>query len=243
MAADSTHWDDLPVLSQLDGRTQSVLREYKKRLIDIAVPHGFVGRATVSSLDAFHLADSLEILRILDGFPHHERPLRIADVGTGAGLPGIPLAIARPSMSFYLIESRKRRCCFIQDTIEALNLANVEVVHMRGESAGRDQDLREHFDLVVARALSLSSAALEVTFPLCRVGGSVALFKTEKQIPEIQAAMVVAQRLGGSLSSFHRYELPDLFHPRIIAIFSKLTATPSDFPRRPGGPERRPLAE
>ena len=114
---------------------------------------------------------------------------------------------------------------------------------MRGESAGRDQDLREHFDLVVARALSLSSAALEVTFPLCRVGGSVALFKTEKQIPEIQAAMVVAQRLGGSLSSFHRYELPDLFHPRIIAIISKLTATPSDFPRRPGVPERRPLAE
>jgi 16S rRNA (guanine527-N7)-methyltransferase len=220
-----------------------LLRAYKKRLIDIAVPHGFVGRATVSSIDAFHLADSLELLRILDGCPRHERPLRIADVGTGAGLPGIPLAIARPSMNFHLIESRKRRCCFIQDTIEALNLANVEVVHMRGESAGRNQGLREHFDLVAARALSLSSAALEVTFPLCRVGGSVALFKTEKQIPEIKAAVVVAHRLGGALRSFQRYEFPGLVHPRVIATFSKLTTTSSDFPRRPGVPERRPLAE
>ena len=243
LSADDIRWNDFPILAQLDARTQSVLRAYKRRLIDIAVPHGFVGRSTVRSLDTFHLADSLELLRILDGFPQHGRSLRIADVGTGAGLPGIPLAIARPSMSFYLIESRKRRCCFLQDTIEDLNLVNAKVVHMRGESAGRDRALREHFDLVTARALSITSTALEITLPLCRVGGSVALFKTETQIPATKAAIVVANRLGGTLSSFHRYDLPELVHPRVIAIFNKQVATPSDFPRRPGVPERRPLAE
>ena len=234
-------WDHLPFLKSLDSAARSTLRAYVRRLVELAAPRGYIGKSTVARLDTLHLADSLAALPVLDGVAPAAEPLRLADIGSGAGLPGIPLAIARPPTRVLLIESRGRRCRFLEDTGVELNLPGVRVEQTRGELAGRDPALRERFDVVTARALVSTPAALEISLPLCRVGGVVVLYKTESQVSELEAAESVATRLGGSLDRLDRYELPGLDQPRVLAIFAKTTPTPPEYPRRAGVPERRPL--
>ena len=234
-------WDDLPALSGLDSSAQSTLRAYGELLTELAAPRGYVGKATVAALDSVHLADSLAALPVLDATDAEGEQLLVADVGSGAGLPGIPLAIARPSLSALLIESRGRRCRFLEETVAKLNLPHVHVEQMRGELAGRDPGLRERFHIVTARALTATAVALELTLPLCRLGGRVILYKTEGQLAEIEAAAPVAAQLGGGLDHLLRYELPGLDQPRVLAVFAKTAPTPPDYPRRAGVPRRRPL--
>ncbi len=210
-------------------------------LMELAAPRGYIGKSTVSALDTLHLADSLAALPVLDAIAAGPEALRLADIGSGAGLPGIPLAITRPSISVVLIESRARRCRFLEDTVAGLKLPNVRVVQVRGELAARDPELRESFHLVTARALTASPAALEISLPLCRLSGLVVLYKTAAQVSEVEAAAPVAAQLGGSLDRLHRYELPGLDQPRVLAVVAKSAPTPPEYPRRAGVPKRRPL--
>jgi len=234
-------WDDLPYLKDLDSAARSTMRDYARVLTELAAPRGYIGKSTVAGLDTVHLADSLAALPVLDAVAADPDPLRIADIGSGAGLPGIPLAIARPSTFVRLIESRGRCCRFLEETVAGLKLPNVRVEHARGELAAHDSELRESFHVVTARALTATPAALEISLPLCRLGGLVLLYKTEAQVSEVEAATPVAAQLGGTLEQLHRYELPGLNQPRVLAVFAKASPTPPEYPRRAGVPKRRPL--
>lgn len=234
-------WDQLPYLKELDSAARSTMRDYVRLLTELAAPRGYIGKSTVAGLDTVHLADSLAALPVLDTIAAGSEPLRIADIGSGAGLPGIPLAIARPSTFVLLIESRARRCRFLEETVAGLKLPNVRVEQARGELAAHYSDLRESFHIVTARALTATPAALEISLPLCGLGGLVLLYKTEAQVPEVEAATPVAVQLGGTLEQLHRYELPGLDQPRMLAVFAKTSPTPSEYPRRAGVPKRRPL--
>jgi 16S rRNA (guanine527-N7)-methyltransferase len=234
-------WENLPYLKDLDSAARSTMRDYARVLTELAAPRGYIGKSTVAGLHTVHLADSLAALPVLDAIVAGPEPLRIADIGSGAGLPGIPLAIARPSTFVLLIEARARRCRFLEETVAGLKLPNVRVEQARGELAAHDFELRESFHIVIARALTATLAALEISLPLCRVGGLVLLYKTEAQVSEVEAATPVAAQLGGTLDRLHRYELPGLNQPRMLAVFAKASPTPPEYPRRPGVPKRRPL--
>jgi len=166
---------------------------------------------------------------------------RVADVGSGAGLPGLVLAIARPQASYTLIESSARRAAFLRLAARELRLANVAVAHGRAEELGRQPEHRERYDLVVGRAVAPLPVLLEYCLPLARVDGRVIAQKGPAGESELARAGGALATLGGRLTDLHRLELPQGAGARLLVVVQKAAATPDKYPRRPGIPAKRPL--
>jgi 16S rRNA (guanine527-N7)-methyltransferase len=162
----------------------------------------------------------------------------VVDVGSGAGLPGLPLKLARPELEITLLEADQAKAAFLVQACARLGLEGVEVVPMRAEDAGHDARYRERFDLAVARALAPMPSLVELCLPLVRVGGRLLAQKTGRE--DISAAARAIDTLGGSL----RGVLPARSGIRdagTVVIVDKLLPTPAPYPRRPGVPGRKPL--
>src|SRR5712691_13201450 len=162
----------------------------------------------------------------------------LVDVGSGAGLPGIPLKIARPEIQVTLIESDQAKAAFLVHACATLRLENVEVVARRAEEAGRDPRLREKFDVAVARALAPLPVLVELCLPLVRVGGRLLAQKTRDEDPA--AAAIAIELLGGNLSGVIAATSAARAAGTVVVI-DKARPAPAKYPRRPGVPARRPL--
>jgi len=163
---------------------------------------------------------------------------RVVDVGSGAGLPGIPIKIARPDLEVTLIEADQAKAAFIVHACAALGLERVEVVARRAEEAGHDPKLREAFDVAVARALAPLPVLVELCLPLVRVGGRLLAQKTEAEDPTAAARAI--RLLGGELS----FIVPAPSTARgtgTVVVIDKVRPTPRLYPRRAGVPARKPL--
>jgi 16S rRNA (guanine527-N7)-methyltransferase len=181
-----------------------------------------------------HYADSL--LALNHGlFPHG---CRVIDVGTGAGFPGIPLAIARPDMQMTLLESMQKRCDFLIEAVSLLDLRNVRVMVGRAEDMGRG-DFREQFDLALARAVAVLPVLAEYLMPLVKVGGHALCWKGPALREELPAGERACQRLGGELGALIDLEIPGRSH--YIQVINKVKATPAKYPRKAGMPGKKPL--
>ena len=164
---------------------------------------------------------------------------RLVDVGSGAGLPGLPLRLARPDLRLTLLEANRRRAAFLVRACAALGLDDVEVLAERAEVAGRQPAQREAYDAAVARALAPMAVLAELCLPLVRVGGRLLAMKTEAAT-EVEAAATAIDLLGGELKEV--VPAPSQARSRgSIVVVDKLRPTPPDYPRRPGVPSRRPL--
>lgn len=162
----------------------------------------------------------------------------LVDVGSGAGLPGLPIKIARPDLEVTLIEADQAKAAFLVQACAALKLEDVHVVARRAEDAGHDPGLRERFDVAVARALAPLPVLVELCLPLVRVGGRLLAQKTEAEDPGIAARAI--DLLGGELSAVLR--APSAARRAgTVVIIDKVRPTPATYPRRPGIPSRRPL--
>ena len=181
-----------------------------------------------------HLADALVAL----DFPELRRAARIADLVAGAGVPGLPLAIARPEATVFLVESNRRKCVFIARAIEATGAINAVVVAERAESW---PDGLGRCDVVTARALAPLPVVAEYAAPLLREGGTLIAWRGRQDHDQEAAAVIAAAELG------LRYEapVPVLPHPdavhRHLQRLVKIAPTPDRFPRRPGVARKRPL--
>ncbi|HXA43471.1 MAG TPA: 16S rRNA (guanine(527)-N(7))-methyltransferase RsmG [Candidatus Solibacter sp.] len=153
---------------------------------------------------------------------------RVADVGSGGGLPGIPLKLAVPGLSLCLVESDQRKAEFLRDTVIALDLTDVEVQAKRAEEIGRDERHREAYDVVVTRAAAKAPVAAEYCLPLVRPGG---LMLALAQYKDWDLARRAIGQLGGRLDGERSG----------VIVVSKLRHTPEQFPRRVGVPGKRPL--
>ena len=162
----------------------------------------------------------------------------VVDVGSGGGLPGLPLKIARPDLSVTLIEADQRKAAFLVQACVKLGLSGVEVIARRAEEAGHDARLRETFDLAVARALAPTPVLVELCLPLVRVGGRLLAQKTDKE--EMAAAERAIELLGGSLDGLIAAP-SSARRSGTVMIVSKVRPTPAAYPRRAGVPSRRPL--
>ena len=163
---------------------------------------------------------------------------RVVDVGSGAGLPGIPIKIARPDLEMTLIEADQTKAAFLVHACAALGLEHVDVVARRAEEAGQDPAMRESFDVAVARALAPLPVLVELCLPLVRVGGRLLAQKTESEDPATAARAI--QLLGGKLSGVEA--APSAARRAgTIVIIDKLRPTPASYPRRAGVPARKPL--
>lgn len=178
-----------------------------------------------------HVLDSLTLVESLSARPDLRS---IVDVGSGGGLPAIPLALALPDRSFTLLEATGKKARFLEEAARTLNLANVQVVETRAETYGRSLG-RERFDAATARAVARLPVLLELTLPLVRRGGVCFALKGAQAAQETQEAHRALALLGGQVSSLRRTDTGT------ILTIEKVGATPAKYPRKPGEPKRMPL--
>ena len=166
----------------------------------------------------------------------------IVDIGSGAGIPGIPMHIADPSLALTLVESHGRRCEFLETAIDELALDGVAVRRMRAEEAGRDPELREGFDLAVARAVAPLPVLVEYALPLLRPGGLLAAPKGSRASDELREAEAAIETLGGHVLTPLPLSLPEGAVAQIVVLVRRSGPMPERYPRRPGIPSKRPLS-
>ncbi len=206
----------------------------------MAARRGFIGKSTAGDLEIVHLADSLAAMPLIESHTAGGSG-RLVDVGSGAGLPGLPIAIAMSDLAVVLLESSTRREAFLRETVVALGIKNVRIIRARAEDSGRDPDHRERYDLAVSRAVLPSTPALELSLPLVRVGGLAVLYKTADQARMLKESDSAAMMLGARAGTTVEYRLPGLRQNRRLALYEKISATPPAYPRRSGVPAKRPL--
>lgn len=174
-----------------------------------------------------------------DGAP---AALTCLDVGSGGGLPGIPLAIWFPMLQVTLLESTAKKSAFLREVVEALDLGNVTVQTGRAEDVGRDPAARDRFDLVVARALAPLPVALELCLPFARKGGLVVLPRGSDLAAQLPDGEAAAAKLSARLRPPIPLDDPELPPGRSLVVAEKLGPTPHRYPRRAGQPAKQPLA-
>jgi 16S rRNA (guanine527-N7)-methyltransferase len=181
-----------------------------------------------------HLADSLVALEL----DEVRRAGSAVDLGSGAGLPGLPLAVAMPDSTFVLVESAVRKCTYLSALAERCRIMNVEVVHARAEDTAAGLG---RFDLVTARALAALPVVLEYAAPLLAVGGHLVAWRGRRDPHDERAAAKAAEELGLSPVQVHQTHPYPEAHHRHLHVWLKVMETPARFPRRPGMAVKRPL--
>lgn len=183
-----------------------------------------------------HFLDSLALARVWQSLP----PDSLADIGTGAGLPGLPLKLLWPTMRLLLVESIGKKTEFLKHMVEILELQDVTIRTSRAEELGRDPHYREQFAGVTARAVSTLDVLAEYCLPLCRVGGVFVAPKSASGEQEAQQAHRAIELLGGKFGQSVPVQLPGV-EPRTLIVVHKMQPTPPQYPRRVGIPSKRPL--
>lgn len=188
-----------------------------------------------------HFLDSLTVLAAMQAMGATDRPPAVVDVGSGAGFPGLALRLLQPHMQLTLVESVGKKCDFLRHMAAMLGLTDVRVVHARAEELGQHRDHREHYDWALARAVAQLPVLLEYLLPLVRVGGYALAQKGKSAHDEVQQATHALAVLGGGEVAVQSLSLPALRGPRYLVRIKKVAATPPNYPRRPGMPNKRPL--
>ena len=165
---------------------------------------------------------------------------RVLDIGSGAGLPGIPLAIARPDLRITLLEATSKKCTFLRETIEALGLPHADVAEGRAEELAHDPVLRGSFDLVIARAVAALPVLVEYAVPFLRVGGHLAASKGIGARREVHEAAHALEELGAVVREAVALPVQDV--ASTLVLVEKVRPTPERYPRRTGIPSKRPLS-
>lgn len=184
-----------------------------------------------------HFLDSVSLTKQMD----LHQPLKVLDLGTGAGFPGIPLKIVFPELEITLMDSLNKRVLFLQDVISSLQLENIEAVHGRAEEAAKNKKYRESFDLCVSRAVANISTLSEYCLPFVKIGGSFISYKSSTIEDELEDGKKGIAILGGKVKDVYKFTLPDSELQRSFVIIEKEKKTPKAYPRKAGTPSKEPL--
>lgn len=176
-----------------------------------------------------HFADSLSLLNFVD-IPQNSS---LADVGTGAGFPGVVLKIARPDIKLTLIDSLNKRLVFLGEVCAQLGI-EAKLIHSRAEDGARDEKLRESFDFVASRAVARMNVLSEYCLPYVKVGGAFCAMKGAQANEEFKESLNANNTLGGKLEKKYFFELPENGGERAIAVVRKVKNTPQKYPRQSG---------
>ena len=223
----------------LSPETAARFNLYEQRLVEwnekmnltaITDPYGIVVR---------HFTDSLTLL------PHLPAgPCSLIDVGTGAGFPGIAVALCRPDIRLTLLDSLRKRLGFLEAVCDELGVP-VTLIHARAEEGGRQKELREQFDVATARAVAALPVLSEYCLPFVKVGGSFFAMKGPSYTEELQAAKGAIRLLGGELRETQVLTLPheegETPETRAILAVGKIAPTPTQYPRRTANISKSPL--
>ena len=201
---------------------------------------------TRMNLTALTAPEDVAVKHIIDSLTAYDAALfdgarTLIDVGTGAGLPGIPLAVYAPHPTVTLLDALNKRVRFLTEVTAAMGLQNVRCIHARAEEAARTAEHRAAYDIVVSRAVARLPVLLEYTLPFVRVGGTLLALKGRAYAEEQKEARRAAEVLGGGRITARPVHLPGLDDVRAILTVTKERQTPAAYPRGGGAPTRRPL--
>lgn len=198
----------------------------------------------VMNLTAITEPEEVAVKHMVDSLLAYEDGMQgktLVDVGTGAGFPGVPLKIYCPSLKVTLVDSLGKRLRFLQQVIDELGLKAIRCEHLRAEDAGRSKKHREQYDYVTARAVARLSVLSEYCLPLAKKGGQFIALKGSRFAEEIEEGEAAVKILGGKIISAEPVKLPGLDDGRAIIKIAKIKATPVQYPRKAGTPEKQPL--
>lgn len=188
-------------------------------------------------IDIKHFLDSLTIFKtgyIKDG-------LKIIDIGTGGGFPGLPIKIANRNTNVVLLDSLNKRIKFLNDVINKIGLQDIIAIHGRAEDYGKDKEYREKFDIAVSRAVAPLNILLEYCLPFVKVGGYFIAMKGPQINNEVEESEKALKIMGGIIEERFDIKLPfsDITH--ILLVIKKISKTPTKYPRKAGKPKQNPL--
>ena len=201
----------------------SSFAKYRELLLSWNEKFNLTAITDLDEIEEKHFIDSL----YLDKFVSLDNKT-LLDVGSGAGFPGIPLAIAHPTLKVTLLESNGKKVTFLKEVVKELRLTNVEVVQARSEEFSK----RESFDIVTARAVKELNVLLEITFHLVKVGGFFVAYKSNNVDEEIKHASHCFKALEIEEFDRHEYKLPKSLDNRVLLVISKTKPTKKKYPRR-----------
>jgi 16S rRNA (guanine527-N7)-methyltransferase len=221
---------------RLDQNQAEALSVYVELVLEANERAGLMSAGTDrAALTDRHVPEALEVASVLHTLGNVS-PL--VDIGSGGGLPGIPIAIALPEVSVTLAEATAKKATFLLDAAQSLGLANVTVVNSRAEELARNDAHRESYATVTARAVAPLPTLLELTLPFLKVGGILAAVKGTRARAEIEESGVALDTLGGEIEEV----MPSGVSPNVtIVVVRKKKSTPPGYPRRDGMPKKRPL--
>lgn len=182
-----------------------------------------------------HFLDSVSLIRAIN----LNQNLRVIDMGTGAGFPGLPLKIAFPNLKVTLADSLNKRVLFLEEVIDELGLEDIEAIHGRAEDLARDKAYREQYDLCVSRAVANLSTLSEYCLPFVKIGGQFISYKSGEYEEEVFASRSAVFLLGGKINDVVKFNLGE--SARSFIVIDKVKGTAKEYPRKAGTPSKKPL--
>ena len=231
---------------EINEATMDRLRDFYDLLVETNKSMNLTAITGYEDVLYKHFLDSLLVIRSLReaGFKKEAEEFtgaKIADIGTGAGFPGIPLKICFPDIKITLVDSLNKRIRFIQGACGELGLKGLEAVHGRSEELGRNPQFRDSFDFVLSRAVASLPVLAEYCMPFVKKDGMFISYKAEGVEKEAKEAEKAVKKLGGEIKKIVSVPLEGTDITRDFVIIGKNTDTPKKYPRKPGTPAKEPL--
>lgn len=229
-----------PLGMEITDETAGKLSQYYEMVVEKNKVMNLTAITEEEEFLAKHFVDSLSLAKVCD---LTKKDCHVIDVGTGAGFPGLVLAICFPELDMTLFDSLQKRLTFLEEVITelGLNREHVRTLHGRAEDLGHDKKYRGSCDLVLARAVANLSTLSEYCIPLAKKGGQFIAYKTadaEKEAADSKKAITL---LGGALTGVEKFTLPGTDYERAFIIIKKEKDTPAKYPRKAGTPQKEPL--
>ena len=224
-------------LRQMGLPTEGIpsLLRYAQLLVETNQVMNLTAITEPKEIARLHFLDSAALLTLADF-----RGKTVADVGTGAGFPGLPLRIVEPSIQLTLLDALNKRVTFLQQVCEELGLSDVDCVHARAEEFAADH--RESFDLVTSRAVASLPLLSELCLPLVKLGGTFLPMKSVDSDEELAAAKGAIALLGGEIDTVQDYQIPGTEIRHRLVLIRKVRETPKKYPRAFAKIKKNPLS-